>query len=57
MKIFCAWFAPISALSIDKGRGICGRGIGVDIPVAWSPEFLNSDPDLAAALEFLKIPV
>lgn len=45
------------SLSVDKGRGICGRGIGVDIPVAWSPEFLNSDPDLAAALEFLKISV
>lgn len=42
------------SLAIDKGKGISGRGIGVDIPVGWSPEFVNSDPDLAAALKFLE---
>lgn len=48
------WY-PTSRLSrIDQGNGMTGKGIQPHIHIPWTPEHLNRDVDLEAALNLLE---
>lgn len=51
---FELWY-PTSRLSrIDMGRGMTGVGIEPDIYIPWTPEHLEQDKDLEAAMKLLE---